>query len=398
MNITLISTIALTIALNIPYASAAAPNNLPGSSNLTAKQRLGQELFFDTNLSEPAGQACASCHNPATAFTDADKSKPTSKGVIPTRRGNRNSPTAMYAAYSPAFHLDRASGLYIGGQFLDGRASTLVDQAKGPFLNPVEMANPNPSAVVQKVRNASYSAMFESIYGEGALNDESQAYDRIADAIAAYERSPVFNRFSSKYDFYLFGKAKFTAQERRGLTVFEAGSKGNCAACHPNRPVNGMPPLFTDHSYDNLGVPKNPENSFYSMPGQFNPDGAYFVDFGLGEILNNPLEDGKIKVPTLRNVAVTAPYMHNGYFKTLKGVVEFYSNRDLKRRCKNTMTTEAAAKSQKCWPAEEVQANVNHAELGALRLSAKEIDDLVAYLKTLTDGYKSESPWPYKAP
>jgi cytochrome c peroxidase len=378
-------------------ASAAVPI-LAGSQNLSQKEQLGQQLFFDTNLSQPAGQACSTCHNPSTAFTDADKSKPTSKGVISGLFGNRNTPTAMYAAYSPAFYFDRNSGLYIGGQFLDGRASTLADQAKGPFVNPIEMANTNAAMVVNKVKIASYASLFNTVYGTGALNNTAQAYNRIADAIAAFERSPVLNRFSSKYDFYLFGKAKLTTQERRGLTIFEAGNKGNCAACHPNHPINGTPPVFTDHSYDNLGVPKNPENPFYNLVSQFNPDGAYFVDLGLGDSLDMPSEDGKIKVPTLRNVAVTAPYMHNGYFKTLRGVVEFYSNRDLKRRCRNSLTTEVNARAQNCWPSAETQANVNHTELGSLKLSAQEIDDLVAFLNTLSDGYKTDSPWRYKAP
>ena len=384
--------------------TAAAPADagvpvLPGSNNLNLKQKLGQELFFDTNLSEPAGQSCATCHSPAKAFTDPNKSQPTSKGVIRGLNGNRNTPTAMYAAYAPSFYYDRKAGLYIGGQFLDGRAATLADQAKGPFLNPIEMANPNAATVVKKVRKARYASLFNRVYGSGALNNTSQAYNRIADAIAAYERSPVFNRFTSKYDFYLFGKAKFTAQERRGLTLFEASNKGNCAACHSNRPVNRRtPPLFTDHSYDNLGVPKNPENPFYAMPEEFNPDGAYFVDLGLGGSIDKPNEDGKFRVPTLRNIAVTSPYMHNGYFKTLRGVVEFYSNRDLKRRCRNSLTTEANARKQNCWPVAEVLDNVNHAELGSLRLTSREIDDLVAFLNTLTDGYKPNSPWAYSIP
>lgn len=397
MIVKLTFAIAIATGLNALTAGAAVPV-LPGSNNLNLKQRLGQQLFFDTNLSEPAGQACGSCHNPSSAFTDADKSQPTSKGVIPGLSGNRNTPTAMYSAYAPAFNFERASGLYIGGQFLDGRASSLADQAKGPFLNPIEMANPSAEAVVEKVRNASYSAMFDSVYGIDSLDDTAKAYNRIADAIAAFERSPVLNRFTSKYDFYLFGKAKLTTQERRGLTLFEAENKGNCAACHPNRPANGYPPLFTDHSYDNLGVPKNPENPFYALTSQYNPDGAYFVDFGLGGSLDLAKEDGKFKVPTLRNIALSSPYTHNGYFKTLRGLVEFYSNRDNKRRCRNALTKEANARAQNCWPTAEVQANVNHDELGSLRLNAREIDDLVAFLQTLTDGYQKTSPWRYKAP
>ncbi len=375
---------------------------LPGGSSLSLKAQLGQKLFFDTNLSEPAGQACASCHNPNFAFTDADKTKPTSKGGDPTLHGNRNAPTAMYAAFAPAFYFDRKTGLYMGGQFVDGRAATLTVQAQGPFVNPVEMANPDPGAVVNKIRNANYIdyvTLFNTVYGANALSDTSLAYDRIADAIAVYENSPVFNRFTSKYDFYLFGKATFTAAEVRGRNVFESASKGTCAACHPSRPPSaGKPPMFTDFSYDNIGVPKNPDNPFYTLPAQFNPDGAYFVDLGLGGNLGIAGEDGKFKVPTLRNIALTAPYTHNGYFKSLRTVVEFYAKRDTKKRCSNPLTTDTNAMTQNCWPAPETLANVNHAELGSLKLTTQDIDDLVAFLNTLTDGYKTTSPWTYTTP
>lgn len=399
----LIASLLLTSSTLTPTMAAVPNPPLQGSANLSAKAQLGQQLFFDTTLSEPAGQACASCHNPTAAFTDADKTKPTSKGVNPQLFGSRNSPTAMYAAYSPAFYYNRKTGLYMGGQFLDGRTATLSEQAKKPFLNPVEMANTNAAMVVGKVK-ASYEATFNSIYGSGALNNNTeteieQAYNRIGDAIAEYERSPVLNRFTSKYDFYLFGKANFTTQEVRGRNVFESASKGNCAACHISRSnVAGVPPKFTDFSYDNIGVPKNPDNAFYTILPTFNPDQSYFVDLGLGGNLNVVAEDGKFKVPTLRNVALTSPYTHNGYFKTLRGVVEFYATRDTKKRCKNTMLTEANALAQKCWPAPEASANVNHLELGALKLTSQDIDDLVAFLNTLSDGYMADSPWPFKTP
>ncbi len=368
-----------------------ADSVLPNSKNLNVKAQLGQKLFFDTNLSEPAGQACSSCHNPDFAFTDSDKSQPTSKGVNPEFHGNRNAPTAMYMAHSPVFYFDRAEGIYKGGQFFDGRAATLEDQAKGPFLNPIEMGNPNAETVVEKVKVASYAEEFNAIYGSGALNDSTQAYNYIANAIAEFERSPVFNRFSSKYDFYLFGKATFTAQERRGLAVFEG--KGNCVACHSNRPIKDTPPLFTDFSYDNIGVPKNAESLFYSMPSKFNPAGAKFVDLGLGGHLNIFKDDGKFKVPTLRNIALTSPYTHNGYFKELRNVVEFYNTRNIKRHCANPLTNETESLAQKCWAIPEVTQNVNFNELGNLKLSSRDIDDLVAFLETLTDGYGQNSPW-----
>lgn len=153
----------------------------------------------------------------------------------------------------------------MGGQFWDGRAATLEEQAKGPFLNPVEMANPDKRSVVHKVRRAAYAVQFDSIYGRGALDDVEQAYELIVDAIAAFERTAEFRPFTSKYDGWLAGKTRLTEQELRGLKLYEDDKKGNCAACHPSqRGLNGEPPLFTDFTYVNLGVPRHPQNPFYT--------------------------------------------------------------------------------------------------------------------------------------
>ncbi len=382
------STALLTLAV---FCSAMAAGNSARAASTSRKAQLGRKLFLDTNLSTPPGQSCGGCHNPAVFFVDPDKALPTSEGALPELKGSRNTPIAMYTAFIPAFHFDKAEGLFVGGQFLDGRAATLKEQAKGPFVNPLEMANPNEAAVVEKVRRADYARLFEQVYGKRAFDDPKQAFDRIADAIAAFERTPSFAPFSSKYDYYLVGKARFTAQERRGRQVYEDPDKGNCAACHPDRPAEGgTPPLFTDHTYDNLGVPKNPDNPFYALPRDLNPDGFDFVDQGLGGFVKESSENGKFKVQTLRNIAKTAPYMHNGYFKTLRGVVDFYNSRDIKPACMNPMTAETEALAQACWPAAEVAENVNHDELGALGLSEREMGDLIAFLNTLTDGYRPE--------
>ena len=211
---------------------------------------------------------------------------------------------------------------------------------------------------------------------------------RIAAAIAAFERSPELAPFTSKYDAYLAGKARLAAAELRGLKLFEDEKKGNCAACHPSRrSQDGRPPLFTDFTYDNLGVPRHPGNPFYTQAKEHNPAGSGYVDLGLGAVVNKPSEHGKFKVPTLRNVDLTAPYMHNGYFTTLRAVVEFYNDRDVRRRCKSE-ATEAEAQQARCWPAPEVAANVNRDEMGRLRLNDREIDDIVAFMRTLTDGYE----------
>ena len=338
---------------------------------LTQKETLGKKLFFDKNLSTPTGQACADCHSPETGFANPNADYPVSQGVHKDRFGNRNDLPAAYASFSPKFHYDADEGLYVGGQFWDGRAADLVEQAKGPFLNPLEMSNPDAKAVVEKVRKSEYADLFRKVFGIATLDDPNKAFDMVAEAIAAYEKSSELNQFNSKYDLYLAGKVALTEQERRGLELFEDEEKGNCAACHPSQPgADGTPPLFTDFTYDNLGVPQNPENPFYYLPKNLNPNGVYFVDLGLGDVLNKPSENGKFKVPSLRNVAKTAPYLHNGIFKNLRQVVVFYNTRDVGP-----------------WPPPEVRMNVNHDELGDLGLTEQEIDDIVAFMHTLTDGY-----------
>jgi cytochrome c peroxidase len=364
-----------------------ANNTAAGAASL---ETLGRELFEDTNLSEPAGQACASCHDANHAFTDPDSDQPTSEGIHPGLFGRRNTPTAAYMQFSPPFHFDDKDGTYVGGQFLDGRATGLELQARQPFLNPLEMANLDKRSVVDKIRNAPYAAQFRKVFGQTALDDADQAYDRMVRAIAVFERSKVFAPFTSKFDFFLKGQAQLSDQEIRGMALFAGANKGNCAACHLVTPLaDGTPPLFTDFTYDNLGVPRNPDNPFYRLGVGFNPDGMNFVDRGLGGALGISTEDGKFKVPTLRNIAMTAPYMHNGYFRDLKAVVQFYNDRDVRPRCIDPIwTREPDAQSQNCWPAPEVVENVNHDELGHLGLTDTEIDDIVAFLKTLTDGWQ----------
>jgi len=366
---------------------AAAGICAAGDSAAAGKAQLGRLLFFDATLSEPAGQSCASCHDPAVAFIDPDTAKPTSKGVHAGRFGSRNTPSAMYMAFSPAFHFDKQEGVYVGGQFWDGRAATLEEQAKAPFLDPLEMANPDQRAVVEKVRRAAYAGQFDEVFGKDALAVVEPAFERIVAALAAFERTAEFQPFTTKHDAWLEGRAKLTRQELRGLALFNDEKKGNCAACHPSqRRADGGLPLFTDFTYDNLGVPKNPENPFYGQDKAWNPQGAKFVDRGLGGVVKKRSEDGKFKVPTLRNIARTAPYMHNGYFRTLRGVVAFYNDRDVRPACKGE-ATEAEAQQRRCWPRAEVRRNVNTEEMGRLGLNEQEVEDIVAFLQTLSDGY-----------
>lgn len=359
---------------------------------LFMQEQLGMMIFFDTNLSSPKGQSCASCHDPNHAFSDPNSKNQTAKGVIPGRFGNRNVPPIMYAKFIPVLHYNKEDEVYVGGLFLDGRAQSLEEQVSGPLLNPVEMANSSKAEIIEKIKASPYAELFKKAYGENALQDIEKAMQYLAQAVSSFERTQQFSPFSSKYDAYLAGTVDLTPQEKHGLEIFEHEDKGNCAACHiSQRGPNGEPPLFTDFTYDNLGVPRNPDNLYYAVDKSFNPHGYSYVDRGLGDVLKKTSELGKFRVPTLRNIALTAPYGHNGYFQTLEGIVKFYNDRDKVPRCDNDFVSEAKALEKKCWPSPEVAANVNKDELGDLQLTDNEIQDLIAFLKTLTDGYQMPS-------
>ena len=340
------------------------------TSDSVTKASLGRDLFFDTSLSNPAGQSCGTCHSANRSFTDP-RAGITSEGALTGIFGSRQSNTAMYMAFSPEFKFDTTIQDFIGGQFWDGRAKNLEEQAKAPFLNPGEMHNASKQEVVDKVRTGLFAQKFQLIFGNDIFNDTDKAYDAIADAIATFERTDVFQPFSSKYDAFLKGKATLSASEGRGLVVFESPTKGNCAKCHPSQPgPNGEPPLFTNFKYDNIGIPRNLSNPFYTQPAWQNPDGTGFIDVGLSKTTGRPQDAGRFKIPTLRNIAMTAPYFHNGVFTTLEDAVLFYDQRDLGG-----------------FAVPEVLQGVNRVDMGSLHLTEQEKQDLVEFMRTLTDGF-----------
>lgn len=406
------------------------------AAELNPKEALGEFIFFDPALSINKNQACAACHGPEVGWTGPDSSinmhGAVYEGSISGRFGNRKPPSSAYATPSPILHPIKRSGDFVGGNFWDGRATgeklgnPAADQAQGPFLNPLEQALPDSACVVERVCNSlTYPDLFTTVWGVDACNiswpadihsqcastdgmvmlsDEDRAksdlaYDSIALSIAAYEDSTAVNQFSSKFDYYLKDMVMLSAQEQRGMKLFNG--KGKCSRCHTDRPMNkGDAPLFTDFTFDNLGVPRNPENPFYTQLA-FNPMGMDWIDLGLGGFLASridyqqyaPQNYGKQKVPTLRNVdkrpypEFVKAFGHNGYFKSLKGIVHFYNTRDVKPRCPDPFTTEADALAQGCWPEPEVPNNVNTTELGNLNLSDKDEDAIVAFMKTLSDGF-----------
>jgi len=362
----------------------------PSTPGLSPVAALGEQLFRDESLSVSGRLSCQTCHRPEFAHA-APTADPVSMGGpgmdIP---GLRNSPSIRYASFTPPFGFDD-EGTALGGFFRDGRVTTLVDQAKQPFLDAREMANPSIDAVIARLRQSPNAGRFRDVFGAAALDDAGSAFDGLAAAIAQYEfELPDFRRFDSKYDAHLAGKAVLTEQEARGLALFEDPEKGNCAACHPSRPgPDGSPPLFTDFTYDNVGVPRNAQ-----VPA--NADPAFF-DLGLCGPERKDLAArrdlcGGFKVPTLRNVARTAPYFHNGAFATLREAVDFYVRRDTEPGVWYPKSAEGVRKFDDLPP--ELAGSVNTAEVpydrkegGTPSLTPGEIDDVVAFLETLDDGY-----------
>jgi cytochrome c peroxidase len=403
--------------------SFAAESGLPFSDDLA---ELGDEIFDDRNLSIGKNQACNACHLSEWGFTGPDPAVNAHgavyAGSIPGRFGDRKPPSSAYSTLSPVLRYVRhPDDLFVGGNFWDGRATgerlgnAAADQAQGPFLNPMEQALPDAACVVYRVSVAAYADEYVRLWGNNILTidfpDDTDArcgvegttialspadrakvtaeYANIAIAIAVYEES--HNLFSSKFDAARRGSHNFTPEEQRGFALFQ--SKGKCSRCHVS---GGQQPAFTDFTYDNLGVPANPENPFYvTHPG--------YIDLGLGGFLQTrpawaalaPSETGKMRVPTLRNVDVrpypgaVKAYMHNGVFKSLEEVVHFYNTRDALPQC--AAGAVRATWGVTCWPAPEVAQNVNRAELGNLGLTAEEEAAIVAFLRTLSDGFTAPS-------
>ena len=424
--------LAYTMALPLSMVVQSAAAQM-----LSPKEDLGKSIFFDVELSINGNQSCAACHAPESGWTGTisaiNAGGAVYEGSILGRFGNRKPPSSAYATPSPILHfvIEKKEALFIGGNFWDGRATgerlgnPAADQALGPFLNPVEQALPDNACVVYKVCTADYPVSFTEVWGpeacditwpldvdttcatEGEFVDLSPedretvetSYDKVGLSVAAYEGSSEVNQYSSKFDYYLAGLVDLTKEEKTGFNLFK--SKGKCAKCHVLDPgPNGEPPLFTDFTFDNLGVPRNPENPWYDQAA-FNPEGDRWIDLGLGGFLESRVDYqrfaqenlGKHKVPTLRNLTkrpypdFVKAYAHNGYFKTVKQIVHFYNTRDAKPTCLSPYTPVEEALAQGCWPAPEVPVNVNTDELGDLNLSEEQEDAIVSFLGILDDGF-----------
>ena len=365
---------------------------------LTPEQQLGEALFKDKNLSFNHNQSCETCHSLSPipslkgvqgivpGFVDPSNVKgisPISVGSIPRTTGTLNAPSIAYASYSPEFGWDEDEQIYVGGQFWNGRATNLIEQAKKPLLNPVEMAMLDELDVVNRIKsNPKYIKDFQKIYqlnisDTGSDKAIQDTYTALAKAISAFEQSGTFNKFNSKFDYYLAGTTQLSATEKKGLDLFQG--KAGCSGCHKmdvtvDSSGNTIPPLFTYFGYDNIGLPRN-----MAIPG--NP----VADLGLGGREGIPqTEIGKHKVKSLRNIDLTPPYGHNGIFKTLDDMVHFYNTRDVLKKVKDNNSPEFA---KTAWAAPEIASNMNTTQIGNLGLSIVEEKAIVAFLKTLTDDY-----------
>jgi len=371
--------------------SACGGGSPEHSRPLSSAAQLGEKIFHDTSLSASGRMACASCHDPAFGHASPFDTPVAFGGPGLDQPGERNPPSLRYLRFNGAFGFD-AEGTPTGGFNWDGRADTLADQARRPFLSATEMANADVASVISRVSAASYAEEFRRAFGSDIFSDSQAAFDRVVFALERYQlEDPDFAPFTSKFDRFLARKATFTDQELRGLGLFRSPSKGNCAACHPGtKPDNAPGPLFTDFTYDNLGVPRNMAIAANGDPGLF--------DLGLCGPKRQDLAArtdlcGAFKVPSLRNVGMRKHFFHNGRFDSLEDVIRFYVTRDINPDLWYPPALLADPLPYDDLPI-DMRGNVNTSEgpYNRLRgqtpaLTESEIADLAAFLRTLTDGY-----------
>jgi cytochrome c peroxidase len=370
---------------------------------LSPRAALGKALFFDAALSASGRMSCASCHDPAHAYGPPNGLAVQSGGPDLHHAGTRAVPSLRYLDNTPLFsrHFftpgseDAEYEGPTGGFNRDGAAPSRQQQAVVPLLSADEMANASPTAVVTSVRNGALARQFQQVFGADAFRDTEQAFADIGAALEDFQaEDPSFHPYTSKFDAVVSGHARFTAQELRGYALFNDPKKGNCAACHLDVPgPGGRPAAFTDYAYEALGVPRNPQ-----IPA--NRDPRYY-DLGLcgpkrRDLATQPQYCGMFKTPTLRNVATRQVFFHNGYFHTLDAMMHFYVERDTDPRKWYPLANGKVKKFDDMPP--RYRGNVDRSDAPMDRapgdkpaLDALEIDDVIAFLKTLDDGYSAKA-------
>jgi cytochrome c peroxidase len=399
---------------------------LPPSAPLSAVATLGKQIFYDTSLSASGKQSCASCHSPEHSYGPPNNLSVQLGGPHLDQPGYRPPPSLAYLYRQAVFSIgpdaadaeappdlaalasaakgtqraDKVAGLAPaapamvpqGGLFWDGRADTLQKQAIGPLLDPNEMANASVDDVAAKLAKAPYAKTFQQIFGPRVLNDPKLFAAEAMFAVGRYEfEETSFHAFTSKYDYWLQGKARLTQTELRGLHLFNDPKKANCAGCHLSAPTaDNLPPLFTDTQYEALGVPRNPALAHNRDPKAY--------DIGLcGPIRKDMATQTQycsmFLTPTLRNSAARHVYFHNGVYHDMKQVMDFYNLRNT-----NPEKIYPRDASGKVMVFDDVpkqyQANIDYADApfdvkptDKPAMTDQDIKDIIAFIGTLNDGY-----------
>jgi len=399
----------------------------PPAGPLSAMARLGREVFFDASLSSSGRLSCANCHSPEHAYGPPDGSPAVNGGADLSRQGVRAVPSLMYLERQPNFSIgpdnDEAEDVNLtqlaalaaqtprtrktagdttaaaanlvpqGGLFWDGRADTLQDQALGPLLSPLEMDGGTFETVAAKLRQAPYAALMPALFGPSVFETPTLAVSEALFAVARFQvEDPSFHPYTSKFDSWLEGKARLTPAELRGYLLFNDPSRANCAGCHLDRPrLDGLPPLFTDHQFEALGAPRNPALAA-------NRDPSYF-DLGVcgpwrSDMAGETRFCGMFATPTLRNVATRSVFFHNGVFHSLRAVMDFYNDRDIAPRLVFPRGAGGTVARFDDIPA-RFHGNVDVVDPPFDRhpgdrpaMTSGEEDDIIAFLRALTDGYQ----------
>jgi cytochrome c peroxidase len=418
---------------------AAEPQGLPGENPhpihlvrrpvapFSAMALLGRQIFYDPSLSSSGKLSCASCHSPDHAYGPPNDGPVMLGGSALSRQGARAVPSLTYLDRQPGFSIgpddpqaenvnlaelaalaqnstrvqktatqtsqSAANLVPQGGLFWDGRADTLQIQASGPLLDPREMDGGGIERVVEKLRHAPYTESFTGLFGENIFQNPQMLLSEAMFAVARYQiEEPDFHPYTSKFDYWLEGKARLTDSEMRGYRLFNDPEKANCGGCHISQPsLDGLPPLFTDHQYEALGAPRNAALAD-------NKDIKYF-DLGVcGPIRTNIADQtqycGMFLTPTLRNTARRHAFFHNGVFQTLQQVLDFYNFRDTNPEKIYPRAADGTVQKFNDIPV-QYQANVDVSDppfnrhLGETpAMTAQDEADIIAFLKTLNDGYK----------
>ncbi len=419
-----------------PSSAAVDPFKRP-YKGVSLAARLGKSLFFDKTLSASGNMACSTCHDPEHAYGPPNDLAVQLGGPKLDQPGTRAAPSLRYKEYTPAYAdlLDNPDGISApgpgGGFTWDGRTNTLAEQAKLPLFSPVEMANANAAEVVNKVLAAAYAPLFQQVFSGDAKAKPDAALNAVVAALQAFQlEDRSFHPYTSKFDLHAGNKigGDFTAAETRGIKVFSDPKKGNCFSCHYQGPgINGSSGLYTDFSYEAIGVPRNRELSA-------NSNEEYF-DLGIcGPAREDhaPQSDadrkfcGLFKTPTLRNLRERKAFFHNGVLHSLEQVIRFYNTRDTHPELwYPTVGGKAKAKPDANFPAYglittqytggkvqkyddlpgrfvaniDPQMPLDKRKAGsAPPLSEQEIRDLICFLGTLEDGYVPPATPPSSGP